>query len=82
MSMQFQDRVSQRIAHVIETLEILTKRMEPVCANAPQKEVELRCSEWMREISARYTMDSEREMYSGTANPAHSNSDECLVELF
>lgn len=82
MSMQFQDRVSQRIAHVIETLEILTKRMKPVCVNAPQKEVELRCSEWMREITARYTMNSERDLPASTKHPDHSNVDECSVELF
>jgi methyl-accepting chemotaxis protein len=87
MSMQFQDRVSQRIAHVIETLDILTTRMKPVCANAPQKEVELRCSEWMREITARYTMDSERELHGSkkhvtTKHSTHSKAEECSVELF
>ncbi len=83
MSMQFQDRVSQRIAHVIETLESMTQRIEPMCTQIPSYAAKRRYSEWMKEISSRYTMDSERN--PNVFNQRVSNSSaaaSCDVELF
>ena len=83
MSMQFQDRVSQRIAHVIETLEVLTQRMDPMCNDVSEVVASQRCSEWMKDISSRYTMDSERQAYGHESVSATNQSDdEFSVELF
>ncbi len=83
MSMQFQDRISQRIAHVIETLEILTKRIDPLCDDVSDYAASSRCSEWMKEITSRYTMDSERNVHSqGVSSSASSDAEDFSVELF
>ncbi|MFT4114995.1 methyl-accepting chemotaxis protein [Silvibacterium sp.] len=70
--MQFQDRVSQRIAHVVEDLEIIERRLHELARNGV-----LSGGDPDAEFSA-YTMQEEREL-SGLSAPEMSAGD---VELF
>lgn len=85
MSLQFQDRVSQRIAHVIETLQILVARADEEADGAYEPAAQELSSELLMSIAGRYTMDSER-MALGLAGPhceqAGATSSECELELF
>lgn len=83
-SMQFQDRVSQRVAHVVEALTGLADLIHPWCSEASATEAKRHFDSWQSEMAQHYTMDSER-----TANGASpqcgstGKSDNTLnVELF
>jgi methyl-accepting chemotaxis protein len=65
MAMQFQDRVSQRVAHITETLSDLAARIDPWCAGVQESQTQQCYERWLREMESRYTMESER----GTASP-------------
>lgn len=91
MSMQFQDRVNQRISHVIQTLDLLLKRVESVVGAEAQTAADELSSAWLGEIAQSYTMQCERaalsqgESASGTsAASSDSSSEEAVfdVELF
>jgi methyl-accepting chemotaxis protein len=85
MSMQFQDRVSQRMAHVAETLEILVHEVDAKSYTYCKAEAQGRSDQWLGQISKKYTMDSERIAISGEgqlATTASSSSDDFDVELF
>ncbi|MEZ6097428.1 MAG: methyl-accepting chemotaxis protein [Pirellulaceae bacterium] len=91
MSMQFQDRVSQRVGHVVDTLETILQRLAALPPVRIDAVAERRISEWLREIEAQYTMDSERlahvdvdgVMFDGPNGQQSASDDEgCLVELF
>lgn len=61
VAMQFQDAVSQRIGHVVSTLEdlhdALQSRLSPDDARGPAGEFQ----DWTRRMAAQYTMASERD---------------------
>ncbi len=92
MSMQFQDRVSQRLGHVIDTLQLLTARansqVDPVFEPAARE----RSDQFLQSIASSYTMDSERTVLqrnSGVSDPGGFDSlaspaeSDCFdVELF
>ena len=85
MSMQFQDRVSQRVEHVGETLDSLVELIDPWCAAASSIEAQRHFDSWQSKMATRYTMDSER--YAGTDGKlvrAQSNhaDNHCEPELF
>lgn len=85
MSMQFQDRVSQRMAHVAETLEILVHEVDAKSFTYCEAEARGRSDQWLSQISKKYTMDSERIALSGDGElvtTATSSSDDFDVELF
>lgn len=85
MSMQFQDRVSQRMAHVAETLEILVHEVDAKSFTYCEAEARGRSDQWLSQISKKYTMDSERIALSGEGDlvtTATSSSDDFDVELF
>jgi len=90
MSLQFQDRVSQCVIHVMETLSGLVDRIDPWCASANPNEAQQHFESWQREIAARYTMDSERDMsarplvnlLTGKAQEGKAQLAACSVELF
>ena len=73
MSLQFQDRVSQCVFHVIETLSGLVDRIDPWCSNANPIETQQHFESWQREMEARYTMDSERAANTETYKTPQSN---------
>ncbi len=80
-SMQFQDRVSQRVAHVVETMHMLAHELQPIVAMADPVQVNSRTHELTARLQSRYTMDAERQVHEGqTHSTAASN--ECSVELF
>jgi methyl-accepting chemotaxis protein len=87
MSMQFQDRVSQRIAHVIETMEMLDQYVHPDLTADRKVAAMTQSKAWLDEVSKRYTMDSER-FASGDddscvgAEAGNGSEDEFSVELF
>jgi chemotaxis regulatin CheY-phosphate phosphatase CheZ len=61
MAMQFQDSVSQRIGHVVETLEELHKAFIAHVDPAAASPAEQSC-DWTSHMAASYTMDSERRV--------------------
>ena len=85
MSMQFQDRVSQCIAHVVETMEVLVDHVDPKSIGDCELAAKDRSDEWLSQISKRYTMDSERVALGGAELVDSSGAgaaDEFDVELF
>ncbi len=83
MSMQFQDRVSQRIAHVVQSLDILINRLDPFCSKADIAETTRVFNVWLGEMQSHYTMDSERLFDSqSTASRTGAHSQTNSSELF
>ncbi len=77
VSMQFQDRVNQRICHVEESLQMLMQRASAYSTNESQVQARMQSDEWLSEIAKSYTMDSERLVTNGTGS-----SQPVEVELF
>ena len=84
MALQFQDRVNQRIDHVIEALQALQENLSPYSLATSPERTEARVGDWRRWLESRSTMKSERELirFSNTAAPEGGNSDFGSVELF
>ena len=80
MSMQFQDRISQRIGHVISTMNGLVGYVMPDNAHQLEPLARLQSDHWLAEFAASYTMDSERQAMTGGSQSADNT--ECSVELF
>ena len=78
MSMQFQDRVNQRIEHLRDTIEELAGELKQFSADAEQHQVESITQYWLDRLNERATMQAER-----TQVPfAHSTSEDSSIELF
>jgi len=87
MAMQFQDTVSQRIGHVVETLEELHKvfvaYVDPAGATGAKS-----VRNWANHMAEAYTMESERRVLAGQATeqvaepPAQPQEFGDNVELF
>jgi len=84
MALQFQDRVNQRIDHVVEALQALQENLTPYEREAPSSRVEARAADWRRWLESRSTMKSERDLISSPNTLAENggNSDFGSVELF
>ncbi len=84
MSMQFQDRVNQQLAHISESLTLLAHKIEPELKPHEQQLANECCSEWLQVIASRSTMESERVALSGNGADSMSaaSNDEFSVELF
>ncbi len=94
MSMQFQDRVSQRLEHVVHSLKLLGERSVATLSAESQNLAQVMCmakslsDEWLREINQCYTMESERRSTSSDSHPtaamssASAEADTFDVELF
>ncbi|MDX1926000.1 MAG: methyl-accepting chemotaxis protein [Pirellulaceae bacterium] len=82
MSMQFQDRVSQRVAHVVETLTSVVELIDPWCSEATAREVQRHYEFWNTRMSALYTMDSERDAGQATKLSSGEPEESHSVELF
>ena len=81
VSMQFQDRVSQRIAHVIETLQLLVGRVDSQAEESWEPAAAEQSGEILDELASRYTMDSERHAMAGVGE-SEPAAEEFEVELF
>ncbi|HUB78303.1 MAG TPA: methyl-accepting chemotaxis protein [Bryobacteraceae bacterium] len=81
VGLQFQDRVKQRVEHVVEALQ----RLEGVLGGEHQATEPDAASSLMAGVHASYTMQSEREAHSEAANQSASSAAEPAemeVELF
>lgn len=79
VSMQFQDRVNQRIQHLVETIVDLAKELQPYTKAADKSKVKAISDYWMQRAAEKSTMNAERVMMSPTESAA---SDEGSIELF
>ncbi len=80
MSMQFQDRISQRIGHVISTINGLVGHVMPTDIKALEQAANAQSDRWLAEFAASYTMDAERMALSDGSSP--SAPVESSIELF
>jgi methyl-accepting chemotaxis protein len=64
VQLQFQDRVGQILAHTVESIEELRKRAQVGGRSGTSNES---MTEYLREISQRYTTDEQRRIHAGTA---------------
>ncbi|MFO0940853.1 MAG: hypothetical protein U0930_08795 [Pirellulales bacterium] len=78
MSMQFQDRVNQRIQHLLETINELAGELQPYTSDAHEGNVQSITEFWMQRVSERTTMAAERKHIQSTG----TESDEGSIELF
>jgi methyl-accepting chemotaxis protein len=79
VSMQFQDRVSQRIEHMLETIEELSQELRPFTTSDDDKNVQSITEYWMKRLAEKSTMRAEREFLNET--PANESA-EGSIELF
>ena len=81
MSLQFQDRVSQRIEHVIESLQVLTEQANGHAEPGAALAASTYSKSLLDRLAARYTMAGERQAHdSDEADDGSDDSDD--VELF
>jgi hypothetical protein len=84
MALQFQDRVNQRIDHVVEALEAIHENLSPYRAEVPAGRAESRAADWRQWLESKSTMQSERDLILSRNDTATSgDSGDCgSVELF
>lgn len=78
MSMQFQDRVNQRIEHLRETIDDLASELKQFTGEAEQDKVESITQFWLDRMNERSTMQAERIQLP----EEQSASDDSSIELF
>ena len=78
MSMQFQDRVNQRIEHLLATIADLASELKPFTSNASTPKVQSITEFWTQRMSERSTMNAERNQVAAVQSEAADNS----IELF
>jgi methyl-accepting chemotaxis protein len=83
VSIQFQDRVSQRVAHVIESIEYLVGWLNP---SSSEKSYAATRNLLLSEIGSRFTMQAERDIVdrpsTGFTKAAAKSANSMSVELF
>ncbi len=77
MSMQFQDRVNQRIEHIVTTIEELASDLRPLCRNRDPEVVHQITKLWTDRLAEKSTMEAERR--GGSASEA---AEESSIDLF
>jgi hypothetical protein len=84
MALQFQDRVNQRLDHVVEALQALQENLTPFADEAEPELVESRAQDWSDWLCSRSTMQSERNIIGtgGAQSGSGGSSDFGSVELF
>ncbi len=84
MALQFQDRVNQRLDHVVEALQALKDNLSPFRDVANAGRVSSRSADWRAWLNSRSTMNSERQVIGqdSQSNPSAPASDFGSVELF
>lgn len=78
MSMQFQDRVNQRIGHLIDSIEELNSELQPYAVTSEVEVTQSLTQLWLERLAERSTMNSERAIVSAV----DAASDEGSIELF
>jgi len=78
MGLQFQDRVSQQIQHIVDALNAIQNRLTPTLAHVATPLVEARTQDWFRWMDSHSTMASERT----TASHSPATSSFGSIELF
>ncbi len=78
MSMQFQDRVNQRIGHLIDSIVELTHELKPYTAAANAEMQQSLTQFWLERLAERSTMNSERAIVDAAA----TETEESSIELF
>ncbi len=84
MALQFQDRVNQRLDHVVETLSALQENLTPFARQVSPERAAARACDWREWFESRSTMKSEREV-SGSLDASTAGSghpDFGSIELF
>lgn len=84
MALQFQDRVNQRLDHVVEALQALKENLSPFRDVASAERASSRSADWRAWLNSRSTMNSERQVIGqdSQANSSAAASDFGSVELF
>ena len=84
MALQFQDRVNQRLDHVVEALQALKENLSPFRDVACAGKASSRSADWRAWLNSRSTMSSERQVIGqdSQANSSAAASDFGSVELF
>lgn len=84
MALQFQDRVNQRLDHVVEALQALKENLSPFRDVACAGKASSRSADWRAWLNSRSTMSSERQVIGQDSQAISSAaaSDFGSVELF
>lgn len=83
MALQFQDRINQRLDHVVEALQALQENLQPFGERVSRDQSERRADDWRRWLESRSTMKSERDVLSHSASCSNTvHADTGSVELF
>lgn len=82
MSLQFQDRVSQRIHHVADSLKVVRSRAEETADPTWNEEAEARCLKLLEELSSQYTMESERAALANNSHAKNTSGASNVAETF
>lgn len=83
MALQFQDRVNQRLDHVVEALRALQENLTPFQKTVSEQRAESRANDWREWLDSRSTMKSERDVLCSTGSNVESASNDAgSVELF
>ncbi len=78
VAMQFQDRVNQRIQHLVATIDDLAQELRPNVIDAEQEKVHSLTEFWLERMNDRSTMQAERRLLQAE----QPESDLSPVELF
>lgn len=81
-TMQFQDRVSQRIGHIVEALESMQAALARPMASRDAPVAGAPCSPAATMLSAAYTMDTERSVHAAVMGEAAAAEPLSDVEIF
>lgn len=79
MSLQFQDRVRQKVEHVIEPLEVLHKDLTEAHAGQPPKSFD-GTDTFLHTLQGSYTMQDERHIHSTAGGGNHGAGHEANTE--
>jgi methyl-accepting chemotaxis protein len=84
MALQFQDRVNQRLDHVVEALQALKENLSPFRDVACAGKASSRSADWRAWLNSRSTMNSERQVIGLDSDTKQSvtATDFGSVELF
>ena len=83
VSMQFQDRVTQRMDHLLDTIDDLMVDLRPYADAGTNEETPSLTEFWIQRINEKATMDAERQFGDDTqASQGSSSDDDDDIELF
>ncbi len=78
MSMQFQDRVNQRIEHIVTTIHELSADLRPLTLSSDPNTAQMITKLWKDRLAEKATMNAERAGGDSSAAPA----EESTIDLF